>query len=60
MKKIFANFIGFLAIVALILGCGENPDGSVNFLWTASCFTTSIVLILCYKRMTRNIEKSNL
>lgn len=36
MKKTLSFILGVVAIVALILGSAENPDGSCNLAWTLS------------------------
>jgi hypothetical protein len=41
MKKVLSFILGVVAIVALILGSAENPDGSCNLLWTLSCLGVS-------------------
>lgn len=34
MKKTLSFILGVVAIVALILGSAENPDGSCNLAWS--------------------------
>lgn len=43
MKKILMAFLGILCVVAFILACGENEDGTLNILWTLSWFAISFV-----------------
>ena len=42
MKKILSTILGLMCVFALFLGCAENPDGSVNLLWTLSCLAVSV------------------
>ena len=41
MKKTLSFILGVVAIVALILGSAENPDGSCNLAWTLSWLAVS-------------------
>lgn len=41
MKKFLSNLLALVAVVAIFLGCAENPDGSCNLSWTLSCLAVA-------------------
>lgn len=43
MKKIAESLLGLVALIAMMLGCAENADGSCNLPWTLSCFAVAAV-----------------
>lgn len=41
MKKILSTILALVCLLAIVLGCAENPDGSCNLVWTLSCLAVA-------------------
>lgn len=57
MKKILSTILGLVCIFALFLGCAENPDGSVNLLWTLGCLAVAFLSGWALNKMLPAEEK---
>lgn len=50
MKKLLSAILLIICVLSLILMTGENPDGSINLLWTGSWLA---VFFCCAKAWER-------
>ena len=50
IKRIVEVILTTTAGIALLLACAENPDGSVNIIWSLGCLA---VTIICAKTLER-------
>lgn len=57
MKKIISTILILIAAIAMILMCGENPDGSVNLFWSGGCLIVFVIAAKIWEKL--NPEESN-
>lgn len=43
MKKALKTLLAFVSIFALILAASDNPDGSMNIIWSGGCLVVSAI-----------------
>ena len=41
MKKILSTILALVCLLAIVLGCAENPDGSCNLAWSLTCLAVA-------------------
>ena len=51
MRKIVKTILAVACFAGIILAGGENPDGSVNFIWTLSCLAVAVASGFGLKKM---------
>lgn len=56
MKKALTMILGLVCVIALMLGCAENPDGSCNIAWTLSCLAIAAASGLACTKLSPSIR----
>ena len=51
MRKIVKTILSVACFAGIILAGGENPDGSVNFIWTISWLAVACLTAYGYKKV---------
>ena len=51
MKKSIKALLAVACFTGIILAGGENPDGSVNFIWTICWLTVAALSAYGYKKI---------
>ena len=51
MKKALKTILAVACVTGIILAGGENPDGSVNFIWTISWLAVACLSAYGYKKV---------
>ena len=51
MRKIVKTILAVACFAGIILAGGENPDGSVNFIWTLSWLAVAVASGFGLKKM---------
>lgn len=54
MKKSIKALLAVACVTGIILAGGENPDGSVNFIWTISWLAVACLSAYGYKKVEEN------
>jgi len=57
MKKILSNILLVIAVIALILTCAENADGSINVLWTFGWLGVLVLSAIGWQKLNPDKEK---
>ena len=57
MKKILSHILLILAALSFILMCAENPDGSINLLWTLGWLGVMVSSALLWHKLNPEKDK---
>lgn len=57
MKKIISTILIVVAVIAIILMCGENPDGSVNLLWSGCWLAVFVIASILWSKLNPDKTK---